>query len=75
MATVSPVSFGVHVPKYTPKSSQQQTGTTNPNIPVASKSSYTNDGVVANERGMLGVLITAAMFCTFAIVNLIKAGR
>ena len=73
MATVSPVSFGLVVPKYAPKSHQ-----TNNSTPVAAKSTATtstSEGVVPNQKSAIAVLLTSAMLCTVAIANLIKAGR
>lgn len=75
MATVSPVHFGISVPKYASNSKKTNPQTTGTNVPVAMKSICTNDGVVPNEKSALGVLLTSAMLCTVAIVNLIKAGR
>ena len=70
MATVSPVSFGLTTPRYTPQNSKQQ----NTNTKFASTHKYTGD-VVPNQKSALAVLLTSAMLCTVAIVNLIKAGR
>ncbi len=76
MATVSPVHFGISIPKYASNSkTSKQNSTNTTNVPVATKSICTNDGVVPNEKSALGVLLTSAMLCTVAIVNLIKAGR
>lgn len=75
MATVLPVHFGVSIPKYASNSKKTNQQTTATNVPVATKSICTNDGVVPNEKSALGVLLTSAMLCTVAIVNLIKAGR
>ena len=71
MATVSPVSFGLRVPKYAPKSQQNSNNTT----PVAAKSAGVSEGVVPNQKSAIAVLLTSAMLCTVAIANLIKAGR
>ncbi len=70
MATVTPVSFGLITPKYTPHNSKQQ----NTNTQFAATSKYSTD-VVPNQKSALAVLLTSAMLCTVAIVNLIKAGR
>ncbi len=71
MATVSPVSFGFVTPKHTPQNSKQQNNT---NTQFSSTHKYTDD-VVPNQKSALAVLLTSAMLCTVAIVNLIKAGR
>ena len=74
MATVTPVSFGLTVPKYAPKSNQTANST-----PVATKSTVampsTSNGVVPNQRSAIAVLLGSAFLCTVAIANLIKAGR
>ncbi len=70
MATVSPVSFGIAIPKSTPTGKQQTRSN-----PIASTSSYSNTEVVPNQKSALAVLLTSAMLCTVAIVNLIKAGK
>ncbi len=70
MATVSPVSFGIGLPKITPTGKQQ-----NKSNPIASTSSYSSTEVVPNQKPALAVLLTSAMLCTVAIVNLIKAGK
>ncbi len=69
MATVSPVSFGLVTPKYTPQKQQ------NTNTQFAATPKYTGGDVVPNQKSALAVLLTSAMLCTVAIVNLIKAGR
>ena len=71
MATVSPVSFGVSVPKRS-----QQTNVKQPqaSIPVAYQASMSS-AEIPNQKSALAVLLTSAMLCTVAIVNLIKAGR
>ena len=71
MATVTPVSFGLTIPKYTPQNSKQQ----NTNTQFAAASKYSSGDVVPNQKSALAVLLTSAMLCTVAIVNLIKAGR
>ena len=70
MATVSPVSFGVTVPRR----SQQQNSKPQASIPVAYQAS-TSSAEIPNQKSALAVLLTSAMLCTVAIVNLIKAGR
>ncbi len=72
MATVTPVGFGVIAPRYTPQNSKQQ----NNNNTSFSAARYASSGdVVPNQKSALAVLLTSAMLCTVAIVNLIKAGR
>lgn len=69
MATVSPVSFGVRVPKY----SQNQKQNPNASVPVTTKAM--TQAEIPNQKSAMAVLLTAAMLCSVAIVNLIKAGR
>ena len=70
MATVSPVSFGVRIPNRSQTTKQN----TNASIPVAAQASRAQ-AEVPNQKSAIAVLLTAAMLCSVAIVNLIKAGR
>lgn len=71
MATVSPVSFGVSIPK---RSQSQTSKQPQASIPVAYQAS-SSIAEVPNQKSAVAVLLTSAMLCTVAIVNLIKAGR
>ena len=72
MATVSPVGFGVVTPRYSQTSSNKHKPASNP---VATQAGSSQVAEIPNQKSALAVLLTSAVLCTVAIVNLIKAGR